>query len=64
MSAGARNCPFLMLMVRPVLRGRDDQVGLPRQERGNLQHVGDLGDRRGLIGLVNVGQDRHAQRAS
>ena len=42
------------------LRGRDDEVGLPREERRNLQDVGDLGGLRRLPGLVDVGQDRHA----
>ena len=27
-------------------RRGDEQIGLPREERGNLQHVGDLGGRR------------------
>ena len=42
------------------LRRRDQQVGLTAQERGNLQHVGDFGRRRGVGRLVDVGQDRHA----
>ena len=41
---------------------RDDQIGLPREERGNLQDVGDFGRARGLPGFVDVGQDRHASR--
>ena len=41
-------------------RRRLEQVRLTRQERGNLQHVGDLGDRRGVRGLVDVGQDGDA----
>ena len=48
-------------MVRPVFAAATMQVGLPRQECRNLQHVGDFGDRRGLVGLVDVGQDRHAE---
>ena len=45
MSRGARNWPFLTLTTRPVARRRREQVGLARQERRDLQHVGDLGDR-------------------
>ena len=41
-------------------RGGFEQVGLTRQERRNLQDVGDLGDRRGVRGLVDVGQDGDA----
>ena len=37
--------------------GREQQVGLPAQEGGNLQHVADSGDGRGLRPLVDVGQD-------
>ena len=43
------------------LRRRDQQVGLPRQEGGDLEHVGDGGDRRGLGGLVDVGEDGAAE---
>ena len=42
-------------------RGGHQQVGLAAQERRNLQHVDDRGGGRGLRGLVDVGQDRHAQ---
>ena len=41
-------------------RRRFEQVRLPREERRNLQDVGDLGDRRRVRGLVDVGQDRDA----
>ena len=37
---------------------RHQQVGLAAQKRGDLQHVDHLGDRRGLIGLVDIGQNR------
>ena len=53
-----------MLTTRPVLRGRDDQIGLPREKRRDLQHVGDRRHGRGLSGLVDVGQDRARRRAS
>ena len=44
----------------PGPRGGHDQVGLPGEERRNLQDVDDLGGRRRLRRLVDVGQDRHA----
>ena len=53
---GARNWPFLTLTGLPVLRGRDEQVGLPAEERRNLQHVDDFRRRRGVRRLVNVGE--------
>jgi len=40
--------------------GGGEQIGLPRQERRDLQDVGDLGRGRRLRRLVNVGEDRHA----
>ena len=50
-----------MLTARPV-RGRgDEQIGLPAEERRDLQDVGDLGGGGGLRRLVDVGQDRHAE---
>ena len=39
-------------------RRGDEQIGLPREERRNLQHVGDFGRRRRVRRLVDVGQDR------
>ena len=32
-----------MLTTRPVCAAADDQIGLAREERRNLQDVGDLG---------------------
>ena len=58
MSLGARNWPFLTLTGAPGLRRGDEQIGLPAEERGNLQDVDDLGGRRRLRRLVDVGQDR------
>ena len=39
-------------------RRRDEQIGLPGEERRDLQDVGDLGDGRRLRRLVDVGEDR------
>ena len=58
---GREKLPLLQIDRPPGLRRGHDEVGLPRKERGNLQHVGDLRDRRRLIGLVDVGEDRHAE---
>ena len=44
-------------------RGGHDQVGLPAEERRNLEDVGDLGDRSGLGRLVNVGENRRRRSA-
>ena len=46
MSSGARNWPFFTFTTRPVRAAADDQIGLARQERRDLQHVGDLGHAR------------------
>jgi len=40
--------------------GGDEHVGLPAQERRNLQQVDDRGNRLGLIGRVKVGRYRNA----
>ena len=58
MSFGARNWPFLTLTARAGLRRGDEQIGLPGEERGNLQDVGDLAQPAPPGWLVNVGQDR------
>ena len=60
MSCGARNWPFFTLTGLPVLRGRHEQVGLAAQKRRNLQDVHDCRRRRGVRGLVNVGEHRQA----
>ena len=38
------------------LGGSDKQIGLTTQERRNLQHIDNLGNRCCLIGLVDIGQ--------
>ncbi len=40
--------------------GGDEQVGLARKKRRNLEDVADLGGRSDVRDLVNVGQDRQA----
>ena len=64
MSQGARNWPFLTLTALPVLRGGDQQIGLPAQEGRDLQHVDGWRDARALRGLVHVGEHRHFQRVA
>ena len=44
----------------PGARSRFEQVGLTRQKRRNLKHVGDFGDRRRMRGLVDVGENGDA----
>ena len=38
-----------------------DEIGLAREECGGLKHVDDLGDRRDLRDVVNVGQNRNVE---
>ena len=60
MSCGATNCPFLMLTIAAGAARLQQQVGLPAQERRNLQDVGDFRRGPGLRGFVDVGQNRVA----
>ena len=39
-----------------------DEIGLAREECGRLEHVYDLGRERDLGDVVDVGEDRHADR--
>ena len=57
-SHGERNWPFLMLTTRPGAAHGDQQIGLAREERGNLQHVADFGGRADLRNFVNVRENR------
>ena len=41
-------------------RGRNQQIGLPREKCGNLQHVNDRCSGRGVRRLVNIGENRKA----
>ncbi len=42
------------------LGGGHQEIGLPAQERGDLEDIGDIGRRSRLLRLVNVREDRHA----
>ena len=48
----------------PGARRGDDQIGLPREKRRNLEDVGDLGGGRGMRRLVDVGEDRRRRAFS
>ncbi len=42
--------------------GGEEEIGLPTQKGGNLQHVHDFSNARALLCLVHVGEDGHAER--
>ena len=63
MSSGARNWPFLMLTTLPVRAAATIRSVWRDRNAGNLQDVGDLRRPGRLPGLVDVGQDRHADLA-
>ena len=44
--------------------GRHQEIGLPAEECRDLEHVGHLGDGRGLVRLVDVGEHRQPARGS
>ena len=50
-----------MLMTLPGAGHGLHQIGLARQEGGQLDDVDHLGDRFGLMGLMQIGDDRHAE---
>jgi hypothetical protein len=54
---GVHPLPFLDVHRAPRRAGRLEEVGLAAQERRDLQHVGDLGDRCALLGEVHVRED-------
>ena len=54
------NWPFFTLTARPVWAAASKQVGLPGEERRDLQQLAHLGGRRGLGRLVDVGRHRQA----
>ena len=46
-------------------RGRgDEEIGLPAQERRDLQHVHHLSNARALVWLVHIAEHGHAERVS
>ena len=55
--------PLALLHVHRLARcaGGDEQIGLPAEEGGDLQHVDDLRRRRALLGQMHVGEDRQAR---
>jgi hypothetical protein len=55
-----------LLDVHRLARSRDrmDEIGLAGEEGRRLEHVDHLGDRRDLRNVVDVGQDRHAERVA
>ncbi len=59
-SSGERNWPFLTPIGAAGLRRGGDHVRLSAEEGRDLEDVEDLGGRRGLRGLVNVGEERQA----
>ena len=61
MSQGARNWPFFTLTALPGFGGGDQQIGLPAQERRDLQYVDRWRDARALRGVVHVGEHRNFQ---
>jgi hypothetical protein len=58
--ARGHELPLLDVHRPAALRARDDEVGLPAQERRHLQHVEHLRRRRHLGDVVHVGQHREA----
>ena len=63
MSRGARNWPFLIFTGLPGAGHRVNEIGLATQERGRLQHVDHRCHFRDLLGIVHIGQHRHADLA-
>jgi hypothetical protein len=59
MSRSSGNCPFLTLTTLPVAP-EQQQIGLPAQERWNLQDVDGLRHIGAFRGIVHVGQYGHA----
>jgi hypothetical protein len=57
---GRQKLPLLDVDYPAGTCGGHEQVGLPREERRDLQDVGDRGRRRRLAGLVDVGEDRQS----
>ena len=58
---GRQELPLLDIHRFAGSRDAPDEVGLPAQERGRLQHVDDAGDLLDRRVLVHVGQHRHLE---
>ena len=59
-SLGDRNCPFFEFTGLPQRATAQDEIRLPAQERGRLEHVDDGRDLVERRVLVHVGEHRHA----
>ena len=58
------NCAFLMFTGLPDAATAWMKSVWRARKAGRLQHVDHLGDRRDLRDVVDVGQDRHAERVA
>src|SRR6185437_4419999 len=58
---GRQKLALLDVDGSPGLGRSDEQVGLPAQESRDLQNVDDVRERRTLIGLVYIGEQRYRQ---
>ena len=57
---GREKLSFLDVDGASALGCGHEQVGLPAKKCRNLEHVGNLGGDARLTGLVDIGEDRHA----
>src|SRR6516225_8410263 len=57
---GRDELPFLDVDHALAERGRDNQVCLPAKKGGDLQDVGNFGDRRDISSFVHVGENGNA----
>ena len=61
---GREELPLLDVDGLARIGGGDQQIGLTRQERRDLQHVDCLRHARALFGVVHVGEHRNFQRVA
>jgi hypothetical protein len=64
MSAGARNCPFLMFTGLPEAATALDEIGLPAKESRRLQDIDNAGDSGDVFLAMHIGQHRNANLAA
>src|SRR6185503_4994790 len=62
--AGGEELTLLDVHRAAGARRFDDQIGLPRKERGNLKHISDFGGRLPLVRCVNIRKNRNTRLAS